>query len=429
MGSLLCVGLFASEPGFSDARLRELYRHGLNVPSSASVDVSDLTDLSRVIQITIPGGFLAQLATPPGRRLTSQGPDNVMVTARGTISLTQQIPAPSPVQGELSASRGSLSAPSRNEVTDIIPFNEFGMLDDLDFSANSHFDKEAQVLRAPELDDLDDTDNLVVMRLAGPSVSERRIDPLRHDAHGGKSDTELIARRGQHRKQLTGPARGRVLIGAMAAGAAAAAAHSATETPDHSKAETVLAARRAATNGGPISTSGGGMQMVTVQPAANVAVHNAELAHGVAFAQERAQREARLQQPLFVMPTKGIFTSGFGYRWGVLHAGIDLANSIGTPIHAVSDGVVIDSGPTAGYGMWVKLRHADGTVTLYGHVNTTLVRVGQRVMAGDQIATMGNRGNSTGPHLHFEVLLGGTQRVDPVPWLAKRGLSVGTFAG
>jgi murein DD-endopeptidase MepM/ murein hydrolase activator NlpD len=334
------------------------------------------------------------------------------------------------VQGELSASRGSLSAPSRNEVTDIIPFNEFGMLDDLDFSANSHFDKEAQVLRAPELDDLDDTDNLVVMKLAGPSASERRIDPLRPDAYRSNGDAELMAGRGQHRKQLTGPARGRVLIGAMAAGAAAAAAHSATEAPDHSKAETVLAAQAAATNGGgPISTSGGGMQMVTVQPAANVAVHNAELAHGVAFAQERAQREARLQQPLFVMPTKGIFTSGFGYRWGVLHAGIDLANSIGTPIHAVSDGVVIDSGPTAGYGMWVKLRHADGTVTLYGHVNTTLVSAGQRVMAGDQIATMGNRGNSTGPHLHFEVLLGGTQRVDPVPWLAKRGLSVGTFAG
>jgi len=334
------------------------------------------------------------------------------------------------VQGELSASRGSVSAPSRNEVTDIIPFNEFGMLDDLDFSANSHFDKEAQVLRAPELDDLDGTDNLVVMKLAGPSVSERRIDPLGRDAHRGKSDAELIARRGQHRKQLTGPARGHVLFGAMAAGAAAAAAHSATEAPDHSKAETVLAAQAAATNGGgPISTSGGGMQMVTVQPVANVAVHNAELAHGVAFAQERAQREARLQQPLFIMPAKGIFTSGFGYRWGVLHAGIDLANSIGTPIHAVSDGVVIDAGPTAGYGMWVKLRHADGTVTLYGHVNTTMVGVGQRVMAGDQIATMGNRGNSTGPHLHFEVLLGGTQRVDPVPWLAKRGLSVGTFAG
>lgn len=172
-----------------------------------------------------------------------------------------------------------------------------------------------------------------------------------------------------------------------------------------------------------------GVQVIAAQPAASAAVHNAELAHGVAFAQERAQREARLQQPLYVLPAKGIFTSNFGYRWGVLHAGIDLANSIGTPIYAVSDGVVIDAGPTAGYGMWVKLRHADGTVTLYGHVNTTLVSVGQRVMAGDQIATMGNRGFSTGPHLHFEVLLGGTERIDPVPWLAKRGIFVGNYAG
>jgi murein DD-endopeptidase MepM/ murein hydrolase activator NlpD len=321
----------------------------------------------------------------------------------------------------------------RNEVTDIIPFNEFGNLDDLDFSDNSTFDKEAQVLRAPELDDLDDTDDLTVMALAGPSEDETsvlpRVDSHRPDLYSRRYDPDLPERRGQHRKQLTSATRGRVMIGAMAAGAAAAAAHSATHTSDHSKAETVLAADSASMNGGPISTSARGMQMVAVRPATNVAVHNAELAKGVAFAQERAEREARLQQPLFVMPTKGIFTSGFGYRWGVLHAGIDLANSIGTPIRAVSDGVVIDAGPTAGYGMWVKLRHADGTVTLYGHVNTTMVSVGQRVMAGDQIATMGNRGNSTGPHLHFEVLLGGTQRVDPVPWLAKRGLSVGTFAG
>jgi murein DD-endopeptidase MepM/ murein hydrolase activator NlpD len=356
-----------------------------------------------------------------------------MVTARGTIRLTQQIPARSPAQGAPWGSRDRRSELDRNEVTDIIPFNEFGNLDDLDFSDNSAFDKEAQVLRAPELDDLDDTDNLAVMQLYGPSEVEpsveRRIDPSRPDLRRRRSDAEMSARRGQHRKQLTGPARGRVLIGAMAAGAAAAAAHSATHTSDHSRAQTVLAADSATMNGGPISTSARGMQMVTVQPAANVAVHNAELAKGVAYAQERAEREARLQQPLFVMPTKGIFTSGFGYRWGVLHAGIDLANSIGTPIRAVSDGVVIDAGPTAGYGMWVKLRHADGTVTLYGHVNTTMVSRGQRVMAGDQIATMGNRGNSTGPHLHFEVLLGGTQRVDPVPWLAKRGLSVGTFAG
>lgn len=129
------------------------------------------------------------------------------------------------------------------------------------------------------------------------------------------------------------------------------------------------------------------------------------------------------------MPTRGVWTSGFGFRWGVLHGGIDIANSIGTPILAAADGVVIDVGPTAGYGAWVKLKHSDGTVTLYGHINTWLVSVGQRVMAGDQIATMGNRGNSTGPHLHFEVLLDGSNRIDPVGWLAKRGLSPGSYVG
>ncbi|MGH3523909.1 MAG: M23 family metallopeptidase [Mycobacterium sp.] len=356
--------------------------------------------------------------------------------------MTQHRSARSPAEGASRGSRDRWLGLDRTEVTDVIPFNEFGELgnlDDLNFSENTPFDTEAQVLRAPELDDLHDTDNLTAVRLAGPSEFRPDFESWENGTYSyryelrssqnGADGIDLPGRRGQHRKQLTGVTRGRVLIGAVAAGAAAAAAHSATHTSDTSKAETVLAADTTAASGGSISTSARGMQMVTVKPAANVAVHNAEFAKGVAFAQERAQREARLQQPLFVMPTKGIFTSNFGYRWGVLHAGIDIANSIGTRIVAVSDGVVVDAGPTAGYGMWVKLRHADGTVTLYGHVNSTTVGVGERVMAGDQIATMGNRGNSTGPHLHFEVLLGGTNRVDPVPWLAKRGLSLGTFAG
>jgi murein DD-endopeptidase MepM/ murein hydrolase activator NlpD len=349
-----------------------------------------------------------------------------------------------PAVGALRRSTDRRADLDRNEVTDIIPFNEFGEighpgLDELDFSDNAAFDTEAQVLRAPELDDLHDTDNLGVLRLTGPSEiqpdprGERGISPRPYGLQGTELDADVAdapwRQGGVHRKQATSAVRGRLLIGAMAAGAAAAAAHSATHTSDTSKAETVLAADPSTLNGGPITTSARGMQMVTVQPAANIAVHNAELAKGMAFAEERAQREARLQQPLFVAPTKGIFTSSFGYRWGVLHAGIDIANSIGTPIRAVSDGVVIAAGPTAGYGMWVKLRHTDGTVTLYGHINTATVSVGEQVMAGDQIATMGNRGYSTGSHLHLEVLLGGTNRVDPVPWLAKRGVNVGTYAG
>jgi murein DD-endopeptidase MepM/ murein hydrolase activator NlpD len=168
---------------------------------------------------------------------------------------------------------------------------------------------------------------------------------------------------------------------------------------------------------------------VAVTPASNSAVHAEEITKAAAFAQERAEREARLQRPMFVMPTRGVWTSGFGYRWGVLHGGIDIANSIGTPVLAASDGVVIDAGPTAGYGIWVKLRHSDGTVTLYGHLSAVLVNIGERVYAGDQIAKMGNTGNSTGPHLHFEVLLNGTDRVDPVGWLAKRGLTPGNYSG
>jgi murein DD-endopeptidase MepM/ murein hydrolase activator NlpD len=307
----------------------------------------------------------------------------------------------------------------RNEVTDIIPFNEFGSLDDLDFR-DAAFDGETAVLRAPELDDLDDVDDLT------PCVLMRRTDI------GCVYDpdiTDVIPRAtAQHRKPQTGALKGRVLIAAMAAGAAAAAAHSAINPSDTASAQTVLAADHTALpGGGAITGTSSGMQVVSVNPVAMASVHSEELAKGAAYAQERAEREARLQRPLFVKPTNGIYTSGFGYRWGALHGGIDLANAIGTPIYAVADGVVTDVGPTAGYGAWVKLRHSDGTVTLYGHVNSWLVSVGQRVMAGDQIATIGNRGNSTGPHCHFEVLLNGTDRIDPAPWLAKRGITLGSY--
>jgi murein DD-endopeptidase MepM/ murein hydrolase activator NlpD len=337
------------------------------------------------------------------------------------------------------ASQAPLDA---SEITDIIPFNEFGDLADLDFRDNSAFDREAQVIHAPELDDLHDTDDLTPLRLAVPSEfradarNERRLSHAYRDSHTDTSDgvaaTDIIdisGRRGLHRKQEV-PVKGRLMVAAMAVGATAAGAYSMANASDHKKpAEAVLAADQSLMGGGVVSGSQDGMQIVSVAPAANSSVHAEEVVKAAAFAQERADREARLNRPQFVMYTKGVFTSGFGYRWGVLHAGIDIANAIGTPIYAVADGVVIDAGPTAGYGAWVKLRHADGTVTLYGHVNTWLVSKGDRVMAGDQIATIGNRGNSTGPHCHFEVLLNGTQRIDPVPWLAQRGLGPGNYVG
>ncbi|MGK8521840.1 M23 family metallopeptidase [Nocardia asteroides] len=126
----------------------------------------------------------------------------------------------------------------------------------------------------------------------------------------------------------------------------------------------------------------------------------------------------------FVLPARGVFTSGFGSRWGTFHNGIDIAGPIGTPIYAVADGTVVDAGPAQGFGLWVRIRHDDGSITVYGHMYDFFVSVGERVPAGMQIARMGNRGDSTGPHLHFEVIVGG-QHVDPRQWLALRGLTFG----
>ena len=126
----------------------------------------------------------------------------------------------------------------------------------------------------------------------------------------------------------------------------------------------------------------------------------------------------------YVLPAVGTFTSGFGSRWGSFHRGIDIAGPIGTPIYAVANGTVIDAGPAAGFGLWVRIRHDDGTVSVYGHLYDFFVSVGERVPAGMQIARMGNRGDSTGPHLHFEIIMDG-RHVDPQAWLALHNLSYG----
>ncbi|TQR83794.1 M23 family metallopeptidase [Mycobacterium hodleri] len=346
-------------------------------------------------------------------------------------------------QGSSRAPRVTSTTHYDATTTDIIPFNEFGDLDDLDFSNTSAFDRESRVIRAPELDDLHDTDDLTPLRLAVPAQFRPRSGDDRRSTHAyrdsytdvsdGMENTDVIdmsSRRGLHRKVGAGHVKARLVAAAMAAGATAAAAYSVVNASDKAPVDQMVAAGpNAFVDGAAITGSSDGMQIVTVAPVASEAVHSQELANGAAFAAERAEREARLSRPMYVMPARGVWTSGFGYRWGVLHAGIDIANSIGTPIVAAADGVVTDAGLTAGYGAWVKIRHSDGTVTLYGHVNTWLVTPGERVMAGDQIATIGNRGQSTGPHLHFSVLKNGTDFVDPVPWLAAKGLSPGNYVG
>lgn len=120
----------------------------------------------------------------------------------------------------------------------------------------------------------------------------------------------------------------------------------------------------------------------------------------------------------FIMPVRDNvrFTSGFGQRWGRLHAGADFAGPIGTPIYATADGVVTHASWSSGYGRLIKIQHEFGIETRYAHLNAFNVQVGQRVSRGDYIGDMGNSGRSTGPHLHYEVRVGGNP-VNPMIYI------------
>lgn len=322
---------------------------------------------------------------------------------------------------------------SDQAVTQIIPINEFGATATSMINRDP-FATDVDVMTAPELDDVNDLDDEWPRQLLAPVPAVRTASlqhPNRTTYLDGRAESDRAratvvgthrARPATHRKkpQAAGATHSRLVVAAIAAGALAAGANAAFDGPE-TQVDPVLLADVEEPHG-PSSEDGSGLQIVQVANSFDPAVHQEELSRGLAFAQERAQREARLRRPKFVFPARGILTSGFGIRWGTLHAGLDIANSIGTPIYAASDGEVIASGPTPGYGMWVKIRASDGTVTLYGHIDTTLVQAGERVMAGDQIATTGNRGNSTGPHLHFEVHLNGSDKTDPMAWLRERGV-------
>ncbi len=121
--------------------------------------------------------------------------------------------------------------------------------------------------------------------------------------------------------------------------------------------------------------------------------------------------------PTYIKPISGgRFTSGFGKRWGRMHKGVDWAVSIGTPVSASSAGTVSVAGAVRGYGYAVYISHPDGRQTRYGHLSKVLVTPGQWVEQGQNIALSGNTGRSTGPHLHFEILIDGSQ-VNPLNYM------------
>jgi len=123
----------------------------------------------------------------------------------------------------------------------------------------------------------------------------------------------------------------------------------------------------------------------------------------------------------YIWPAKGVLTSGYGMRWGRMHRGIDIANSIGTPVYASAAGVIERAGwNNGGYGNVVDIRHYDGSLTRYAHNSRILVRVGQHIEQGQQIAAMGSTGFSTGPHSHFEIHPPGKGAVNPIAFLPNR---------
>ncbi len=121
-------------------------------------------------------------------------------------------------------------------------------------------------------------------------------------------------------------------------------------------------------------------------------------------------------QPVFRWPLQGVLTSGFGWRKGKFHYGIDIAAAYGTAFYAAAGGRVTCAGYRGGYGIMIEVEHGAGFRTRYGHASKSAVSAGQQVRPGQVLGYVGLTGNTTGPHLHFEIHEG-EQRVDPLTLL------------
>jgi murein DD-endopeptidase MepM/ murein hydrolase activator NlpD len=159
---------------------------------------------------------------------------------------------------------------------------------------------------------------------------------------------------------------------------------------------------------------------------------SASVAEQQGRAQEKASRDKKRKAiakakkeaaPTWVRPLANApRTSGYGLRWGRLHAGIDYGAPVGTPLRSMGTGTVVAAGPMGGYGVYIDIEYTDGTVSRYGHLSSISASVGQQVAPGDLVGHTGNTGRSTGPHLHLEIRPGGGGPIDPAGWLAERGI-------
>ena len=238
---------------------------------------------------------------------------------------------------------------------------------------------------------------------------------------------------GKHRKQS--PNKGRVAVVAAATGAVSTAGFSGlvagalTSNQDAEQGQNIKLAADAdelqsADPGVDEASAEETPQILSIAEYKPVENLTEQLDKAIQHSDEVARLDEAARAPLFTKPAEGAFTSGFGMRWGSMHNGVDIANTPGTPIRAVAAGTVIDSGPAQGFGNWIRIRHEDGSISVYGHMQSLYVAVGEVVQPGQLIAGMGSEGFSTGSHLHFEIWSDGATPSDPASWLAARGIGL-----
>ncbi len=167
------------------------------------------------------------------------------------------------------------------------------------------------------------------------------------------------------------------------------------------------------------------LQTAALQGRAEAQQRAARDAKRKAKAEAKAKAKAEREAKKWVRPIKRWkLTSGYGSRWGRLHAGLDLAAPIGTPLTAMTSGTVVDTSYSGGRGNMVEIQHWDGTVVVYAHMSRVDVHTGQALTPGQVVGAVGNTGSSRGPHLHLEVHSTPNKYspIDPVPLLKSHGL-------
>jgi murein DD-endopeptidase MepM/ murein hydrolase activator NlpD len=156
--------------------------------------------------------------------------------------------------------------------------------------------------------------------------------------------------------------------------------------------------------------------------AAQAAARKAEAKRAAARASRAAARDSRWQAPISGYRISAGFGRGGGQWSSGRHTGQDFSAPTGTPVRAAAAGTVIAAGWDGRYGRRIEIRHGDGTVSSYSHLSSISVE-GGRVAAGQRIGSVGTSGNTSGPHLHFEIERGG-RLIDPLDFLRDRGVRI-----